>query len=208
MVKPDKLDDLCYALFNLFKNKNVSITYEKPFCYHMLVAGDNYEVRLYIAHQEVHLSILVNIDTNILSSSIKNILSTFSDIDNIFSRLCSTAGKIHLILRISFWIKRVEIGVIEGILKNLGIAISLQETHRIDSFTVSSIRGKIVGKNLKVYSIVIVFFRNNVVEVSISIESEVEDEDILSQLIELQDTVYNIAENMIFSISSELEDSK
>lgn len=201
IVKPYNLDDLCYILYSLFKERAVSIAYEKPSCSHMFIVGGSYEIRLHVtASCEVRLSILIDVDMPLTSSSLRYVYTIFSDIDRSFSRLCDAIGGVYLSLRTALWIKKANVSLIEKLLTELGVVVYAKESHIISDIAITIIRGRIIGKDLRLYDITVTLLYNSMAEINISIETEVDSENVFDRLIDIQTLLYTIVEYMAYNL--------
>lgn len=197
IVKPYGLDDICYSIYSIFKDRALSIAYEKPYCSHMFIVGSSYEVRLFInSLREARLSILFDVGSTPLAQSIKHAHNLFIDIDRILSKFCETGSNINVVLRTTLRFKRVSIDVVEGVLKSLGIVVYSKELHSVSDITISIAKGKVIGKNLKRYEVIITLLEDDVSEVSVSVETDLEEKEPVSQLIEVQSILYSLVEGM------------
>ncbi|MEM1896213.1 MAG: hypothetical protein QXG46_01875 [Ignisphaera sp.] len=200
LVDPHGLDDVCYALFKMFKDESVSIVYEKPMCSHIFVIGSNFEVRLFInTSHELHLSIIFDLVNPFSTSALRFIQDIFHNLDKTFSKFSKSFGDIKLSLRSTFKIDHINIDKLMKSLLSLGVVIEAKEKHHIDNITIVLVRGKTVGKHLKMYSIMVTLLYDDISEVTFTIDSEVEtDNDIVLRVIDIQNFLYNTIE-YIFS---------
>lgn len=203
IVKPYSIDDVCYTIYKMFKDKAISIAYEKPFCNHIFITGNNFEARVFVnMSNEVHFSILMDIN-EIFSSAIKNIQKIFSEIDKAFLKLSNNTSNICIMLRVSLRVGKIDPETITRILSDLGIVVYIKEIHTVSGIDIVVIRGKTVGKNLGHYDITITMLYNgnySSSEVSFSVEADVGDDKILDRLVELQYILYTITECIVFNI--------
>ncbi|MEM1646199.1 MAG: hypothetical protein QXL96_10130 [Ignisphaera sp.] len=198
LLKPYTIDDICYSLYTIFKDRATSIAYEKPNCSHMFIVGSNYEVRIFISSlREMQLNLLVDVG-NIISDKIITFAQTmFCNIDRILSRFCETEGDIHVLFRSTFRCKALNIDDIEKRLSYLGVVVYSRELHTVSDIVLSVIRGKLVGRNLKRFDITVTFIENEESEISISVETDVDSRKPLNQIIEVQDILFSLIETLI-----------
>ena len=195
MLKPGSLDDVCYTLYMLFKDKAMSIAYEKPNCSHMFIVGTNFEIRFFVnSLREAQLNLLVDSNTSILDKALIWARNVFSTIDKNISKFCEKESKIHVLLRSTLRYRRVDLEEIEKILSGMGVAICSRELHTVSDIVLTVIRGKTVGKNLKRYDITVTILEDSELELSLSIETDLDEDRPLDQLIEIQNLLYNVIE--------------
>lgn len=198
LIKPYGIDEICYSIYNAFKDKAVSIAYEKPTCSHIFVVGSNYEIRLFISPSlEVHLNVLADIRSFTTPHIFKSIQKIFNDIDKLFSKLSYSTSCISLAVRSSFKIRGGSPSDLEELLKSLGIAVYARDFSDISGIGVVVIRGKTFGRNLKQYEVVVSLLQDGVnTDITASVETESSEEDIVEQLADMQNTLYSIVEHL------------
>ncbi|MEM1541969.1 MAG: hypothetical protein QW101_07400 [Ignisphaera sp.] len=198
LVDPHGLDDICYALFKMFKDESVSIVYEKPICSHIFVIGSNFEIRLFInTSYELHLSIIFDSVNSLSTSTLRFIQDIFHNLDKTFSKFCKSFGDIQLSLRSTFKIDHINMDKLMKSLSSLGVVIETKEKHHIDNITIVVIRGKTVGKHLKMYNIMVTLLYDDISEVTFTIDSEVKtDDDIVLWVVDIQNFLYNTIEHL------------
>lgn len=198
LLKPYSIDDVCYSLYNVFKDKAMSIAYEKPNCSHMFIVGSNYEVRIFISSlRELQLNLLVDVGNMISDKVISFAQAMFCNIDRILTRFCEIEGDIHVLFRSTFRCRTLGIDDIEKRLSYIGVAVYSRELHTVSDIMLSVIRGKLVGRNLKRFDITVTFIENEGSEISISVETDVDSRKPLSQIIEVQDILFSLIEAFI-----------
>jgi len=201
LLKPSSLDDICYTLYTLFKDKAMSIAYEKPNCSHMFIVGTNFEIRLFVnSLREAQINFLIDSGPTLSSKLLSLAKNTFTNIDKTFSKFCEKEGKVHILLRSTFRYRNIGLEEVEETLKDIGIAICSRELHTVSDIVLTVVRGKTVGKNLKRYDITVTILENSEAELSISVETDLNEDkamDPLDQLIEIQNLLYNIVEVFI-----------
>lgn len=203
MLKPGSQDDVCYVLYAMFKDKAMSIAYEKPSCSHMFVVGMNFEIRLFInSLREAHLSILIDVGPVLSSKALVVAKSMFFNIDKAVSKFCETQGQVHALLRTSFRCRGITLDNVGKVLENLGIAVCSRELHTVNDIVLTVVRGKTVGKNLKRYDVTVTILENYESEISVSVETDLDEESPLTQLTEIQNILYNLVELIIVNNKS------
>ena len=197
-IKPSSIDDVCYTVYNMFKDTASSIAYEKPFCTHMFVVGNSYEIRMFLSNYgEVHLTVATSFGEPRSRLSLDTVLKMFSSIDNAFSKLSSSADVVRLSLRTTFRATQTCLEDIEEVLQSLGIAIISRDTYSVSNIEIEVIRGKTIGRNLRQHEVTVTtLLDEHDVEVSLLAETPVESGDVMSYLAELQNLVYSIAEHL------------
>lgn len=197
LIQPHTVDEICYTLFKMFKDNAASIVYEKPSCSHVFIVSSGYEIRLFITSSyELHLNLIFELSIPFSAISLKNIHKLFNDIDKNFSRLCKYSSEIQVSLRTtSNKINKINLDKLIYFLSGIGIVVESREKHSMENITISILRGKTIGRNLKIYNVTVTILHEETSEITLTIETSVENNDnIISQLIEIQNFVYNVIE--------------
>jgi len=201
-IRPYNIDDVCYNLFSRFREKAVSIAYEKPSCSHMFIVGSNYEIRLFMKPtNEAYLSVLINTGSSLPLRVIGYAQKVFNDVDRLMARFSESYEDINVLFRTAFRCRRVSTSDIEKLMNLLGIVVYAKEVHMVSDIAISVVRGRLVGKNLSQYDVIVTMIENEASEISIAVETRVRDIDSVGRVADVQDVVYSLIESVALESS-------
>ena len=193
----NKVDELCYEFYSMFKDFAVSIAIERPTCSRIVILGKDFEIRLYISPSgEGTLAMFIRMFIDIWS----NFVIAFEDIKKILIPVIKTLLSIAkicddpiIILRDNITIHFKSIANLIEFLRESGMAIEYTDRKIFNDLEIFVIRGFCIGRNLKKYQVTFSVLTNEKIEAGITIESKTK-----------LDVICN--DTMLFSFIKELYD--
>jgi hypothetical protein len=181
----DSLDELCYSLYNMFKDFGASIAVERYTCSKMTIVDRNLEIRFYVS--PIGDGVIASFFVLEPATNSKSLVHSLIQLYKLLSKLV-TIKETNLVIRCSSTLDTVPTFATNpySTLPKIGIALeNVEERTANDIYKLTIIKGFYIGEGLQRRDVLIALISNDTNELSITIETKIDESITLSkQLLE------------------------
>jgi hypothetical protein len=183
----DSLDELCYSLYNMFKDFGASIAVERYTCSKMTIVDRNLEIRFYVS--PIGDGVIASFFVLEPATNSKSLIHSLIQLYKMLTKLV-TIKETNLVLRCSSALDTTPTFAtnLYNTLPKIGIALENVEERTADNiYKLTVIKGFYIGEGLQKRGVLIALISNDTNELSITIETKIDESITLNkQMLENQ----------------------